>query len=355
MLSSRLLIASMSVLAASCNTAPSDSATESAALTLPPLPAVCNTCYCQPGYAFDNGVCASAGFPDQPCENQCTGNPLQLGAWVDPKGKWGPPNITGLENFIADTVPTHLFRFDYSLHYEGFDKSAQKFPTDVEQTGDGADGRIPIISLGCETDDDRANLVTEIQEIADAYGKFGSPVMVRYCWEMNLVKNGVTKAGRTTTEFKSDWQNLHDTLIADQKAEFGGTNVLWFFCPADVGGSDYYPGDRYVDYAGFDAYDKKGDGLEATLSAAYSKYAFINRPFIVGETGAHGVNQLTYLDVDAVATFANDFPKIVGVDYFDAYNDTKPFDDDWTLSGYPPPPGKNGLDTFRKFVVATKQ
>lgn len=115
-------------------------------------------------------------------------------------------------------------------------------------------------------------------------------------------------------DFIGAWKRIHDRMIAS-----GATQVLWYFCPSEVGGIPYYPGDAYVDYAGWDAYDRNAKGLVATMQPPYLAYAGINKPFIVGETGAEGaLDQATYLDGEARAVLATQFPKIVGVEYFDA-------------------------------------
>ncbi len=234
----------------------------------------------------------------------------------------GPTTIDQLETAIGRTL-------DYSLHYEYL---AETFPNAAEMA-DAASGRTPMISLHCgvAADIGSGTLDAQIDARATAYAAFGKPVLLRYCWEMNLQMRGVTP-----TDFVAAWKRMHDRTIAR-----GANNVLWFFCPSHGTGLAYYPGDAYVDYAGWDAYDDRGAGLAATMGPPYSAYTSINKPFIVGETGAMAsLNQATYLDGSSRALLTGQFPKIVGITYFDASGAV-----DWSLS-------PAGLAAFKAFALS---
>jgi hypothetical protein len=247
---------------------------------------------------------------------------LQVGAWVKPISGGGPTTIAGLEAAIGRTL-------DYALHYDPF---GQAFPS-ADELDDAAHGRTPIVSLGCATPADVASglLDAAIDARAAAYAAYGHPILLRYCWEMNIHVPAVTPA-----DFIEAWRHLHDRTIA-----MGATNVRWYFCPAHDTGLPYYPGDAYVDVAGWDVYDRTGAGLAATLAPSYAAYASIAKPFIVGETGARAsLDQATYLDGAAGATLATAFPKIVGLNYFDAAGAI-----DWSLD-------PAGVAAFKAFAAA---
>ena len=93
-------------------------------------------------------------------------------------------------------------------------------------------------------------------------------------------------------------------------------------------------------------YDRTGRGLVATLSGPYAAYSNINKPFIVGETGEGvGGDQGSYLDGNAAAILAQQFPKIVGVDYFDAPGNHVDAGIDYSFT-------PAGLKAFKAFVAA---
>jgi hypothetical protein len=300
----------------------------------PDPPACASVCLCNPGYSpsSDGTICVpdeclpkSCSDPDnclQVCPNEpCYYDCVRVGARINPSTPTGPQSIDDVDCSVGRPL-------DYSLHYEDFEVSAAKFPG--ETADDAQTGSTPIISLGCETDADRANLESEIEGLADAYWQFGRPILVRYCWEMNIPKDGGSAPrGGDSRTFVPEWQHLHDRLTHLQKVKYGSSNVLWFFCPSSSGGADYFPGDQYIDYAGWDDYDNYGVGFYLTMNPDYNTYASItSKPFIIGETGTSPSGQPGYFD-DAEYALGRSFQRIVGMNYFDAGNDKG---GDWEFS-----------------------
>ena len=98
---------------------------------------------------------------------------------------------------------------------------------------------------------------------AQAVKTFGQKFFLRWGHEMNGnwypwdgANNGANLAATTT--FISAYRHIHDLFVAA-----GATNALWVFCPNvdSVPGDswnqwqNYYPGDAYVDWMGFDGYN----------------------------------------------------------------------------------------------------
>jgi beta-mannanase len=106
--------------------------------------------------------------------------------------------------------------------------------------------------------------------------------------------NGASLAATAT--FISAYRHIHDLFVA-----VGATNAVWVFCPnvASVPGDswnqwqNYYPGDAYVDWMGFDGYNW---GTIMTTSAwqmfptiagtIYSGLATKGKPIMIPETAS---------------------------------------------------------------------
>jgi endoglucanase len=258
---------------------------------------------------------------------------IGVGAWVNPSpADGGPTTIDALEAAIGRTL-------DYALHYGSF---ASAFPSPPEKD-DLAHGRIPILSITCGSPTTLlgGGYDSEIDTLATSIGSFGETVEMRYCDEMNLPHNNLTPS-----QFIPMWQYVHDRFVAD-----GVANVRWFWCPSNENadpssGVAYYPGDAYVDDAGYDAYDDNSVGFEVLMDTIYPSYAPIGKPMIVGETGAmRSTNQGTYLGDDAASLIRSRYPLIHALVYFDA--DPPGAIGDWDLS-------QAGLASFRLFAQAAE-
>ena len=323
-----------------------------------------------------NPCVPSGGCETTACNNECTA-PLQLGALVgrDASDAGLPTSLDELADYVADAAPgsaplVHSLEFyddpDGSAQGTGFLDAAAAFTSQLADSksdlyADSVAGRVPIVALGCEPiGADAGSVDPTIEALAQAYGSyqgtlpdggFGTlPVIVRYCFEMNS-GGGNSGNGGTYEQFKSAWRHLHDQLTCDQNADGGTTNVYWFFCPAGDGDaangtSPWYPGDAYVDFAGFDAFDRQELGLAYTLGGPYQAYGMINKPFIIGATGSNGLDggdQASYLDSAAATTLFTQFPKIVALDVFDSAGKVAGLDYRFSTTG---------LKSFVKFAAA---
>jgi beta-mannanase len=92
------------------------------------------------------------------------------------------------------------------------------------------------------------------------------------------------------------YRHLHDLFVAE-----GAANVLWVFCPnfesvpsaAWNQWASYYPGDAYVDWMGFDGYNRGTSEAGSTwrtftqvAGTLYAGLAAKGKPIMIGETAS---------------------------------------------------------------------
>lgn len=284
------------------------------------------------------------------------------------------------------------------MHYYDWSSASggASFPdtSNTDMADDVAKGRIPVVSWFCPSGGHLSDVAAAsgsspsgsaaaadyqvIIATAQVIKKFGTPFLLRFAWEMNEGSNSQCQDAQDPQQnFIAAWQNLW--TIFEQE---GVTQVAWLWNPgappADAAGAmAYYPGAQYVDWMGFDGYDKDlstdhdfGDILgpyyEAALqlSGVASSAGSPGKPFLIGETGECQSYQAHYFSTAQaeiegnLSTSANPnqytFPQVKGFMYFDAIGAyTKCTDGtNWTFntssSGVTPPipPLPAGLAAF---------
>jgi hypothetical protein len=204
-----------------------------------------------------------------------------------------------------------------------------------------ATGATPFIDWTCTSDASiiNGNQDALITSYAQALKSFGRPVFLRWFWEMNLVNLPRTSGCLGTlgaSGYIQAWQHIW-TIFQNQ----GAGNVAFVWCPSINGatfGSTFYPGDSYVDWIGWDGYDRK-QSASATLAQFtpfYANWVTHGKPLVLGETGAT-TDQATYLAALATA-LPTSFPQVRAVLYYDSKSTL-----DWTLVDAP---GNLGADQF---------
>ncbi len=264
-----------------------------------------------------------------------------LGEFVDPLGTGPSPAQTAtFESQIGRTLA-------YNMHFYGFE---QTFPG-PDESDDVAHGRIPLIAWNCGDSDARLAAGYDDAKIikrAKAIKAFGSPIFLRWFWEMNL--NDTNNAPRTqcyspTTDLPGGyfsplqyiraWNHIHAVFAAQ-----GVTNVVWLWCVANAHGgpSQYYPGDSTVDWVGMDDYDTNDVSLNNTLFIQAEELSqFQEKPFMVTETGAHASVQPAFL-TGAENVLQTDYPWARAVGYLDSAGSYQ----NWVLT----PGGLSAFSTF---------
>jgi len=128
-----------------------------------------------------------------------------------------------------------------------------------------------------------ARWMHELDLIADGLQQLqtnGVVVLWRPFHEMN--GNWFWWDGKDPDTFKKLWQQMFDYFTQAR----GLNNLLWVYAPNHGSNTAaYYPGDRYVDIVGLDAYT---DDVDTNHIFGYPEVAALPKPFGFTEFGPHG-------------------------------------------------------------------
>ncbi len=211
-----------------------------------------------------------------------------------------------------------------------FDRWGDAFPTPAERAY-AAHGQIPFLNLkGIPSE----RIVDGSQDgylraRARAVRELGRPVMISYYAEMDRRSRS---AVGTPQQFVEAWRHIVG-IFRDE----GAHNAVWVWCATGDGlrGSHphapaFYPGDGYVDWACFDAYDwPRGDGRphRSFADIAGEPYRYLvkhmpGKPIMLGEFGtvedpADPAAKAQWF-AQAAETIRRDMPDLHALVYFDA-------------------------------------
>ncbi|MFN8620861.1 MAG: glycosyl hydrolase [Chloroflexota bacterium] len=161
---------------------------------------------------------------------------------------------------------------------------------------------------------------------ARAAAAYGRPVLVRFAFEMNgtWFPWSVGRPGNSPAEFVAAWRHVVGLVRAE-----GATDVRFIWNPAGGGPAlarlplaSIYPGDAWVDYAGFDAYNRDTAAgwrsmVELYRPAMRAIRALTRRPVIVAETGSvPGARKAAWIRT-GYPEVRRRWPGIVAIVYFD--------------------------------------
>jgi hypothetical protein len=216
--------------------------------------------------------------------------------------------------------------------------------------GDLAGGRIPLITweawnngVGAPLDDIVGGTYDGmIRSRALAVKSLGQKFFLRWGHEMNGnwypwsgASNGANAAA--TAKFIAAYRHIHDLFVAS-----GATNVLWVFCPNvdSVPGDawnqwpNYYPGDAYVDWMGFDGYNwgtvmatSTWQTFPAIAARIYGGLAAKGKPIMVPETASAelGGDKAAWID-GVLPALESTFPAVKALLWFEMNKET-----DWRI------------------------
>lgn len=181
---------------------------------------------------------------------------------------------------------------------------------------------------------------------AQAVKAFGKKFFLRWGHEMNGnwypwggANNGANLAATTT--FISAYRHIHDLFVAA-----GATNALWVFCPnvASVPGDswnqwqNYYPGDAYVDWMGFDGYNwgtvqatSTWQTFPAITGSIYTSLAAKGKPIMIAETASaeQGGDKTAWI-AGILPAMKSMFPAVKALVWFQMNKET-----DWRVDSSP--------------------
>jgi hypothetical protein len=167
-----------------------------------------------------------------------------------------------------------------------------------------------------------------IRQFARDAAAYKKPVFIRLAHEMNgnWYPWGAVN-GNTPAEYIAMWRHVHD-IFMNEKAG----NVIWLWSPnnTDIHGLadnvlSYYPGDTYVDWVGFSAFnwgEQNGYHWKSFREIAepiYSKLEFLDKPVMVAEvssTNTGGIKEQWF--EETLRNGLEFFPNIKGVVFYNA-------------------------------------
>jgi hypothetical protein len=220
------------------------------------------------------------------------------------------------ESQVGRKWAIHLGYFDWALDFASFAQS------------DIAAGRIPYVTvepwnvtldaIASGSED------STIQSRAAGTKALNGKVLLRFAHEMNgnwYPWDGYHNGANTAAPAKyiAAYRHVKDVFVAA-----GVTNVLWVFCPnvdsvpSDAWNqwSNYYPGDTYVDWTCYDAYNWGTDTFAAMTTRIYSGLSAKNKPIMLGETSTQDVEKATWISA-IIPAMKSQFPMLKALVWFD--------------------------------------
>ena len=172
--------------------------------------------------------------------------------------------------------------------------------------------------------------------VAHEVTALGEPVFVRFAHEMNLPSSPAGPTQNSPAAFVAAWRHVVDTFRA---AGAASAKFVWSpnvdcngGCPFD----DYYPGDRWVDWAGLDGYNSGGADwrtLDNVFARSYLALTRLtDRPLMIAETASSesGGDKAGWIRAGLTQTVPRDFPRVRMVVWFDRVKEQ-----DWRVNSSP--------------------
>jgi hypothetical protein len=181
------------------------------------------------------------------------------------------------------------------------------------------------------------NYDTYIRSWAQSARDWGGSLVLRFAHEMDgdWFPWGIGHGTNTAAKFVAGWQHVWN--IFRGPGGVGATNVKFLWSPT-IPKSQFYPGDAYVDFVGFSAFNWNMLGwpgwwsLNSFLSFRTGKARQITKkPIIVAETGSTSIggNKANWITKGYTTAYAK-YPYIVAIIYFDV--NMLPGQVDWRLT-----------------------
>ena len=185
----------------------------------------------------------------------------------------------------------------------------------------------------------------QIRRYADAVRSFSCRVAISFGHEMNGWWYSWGLPATTPATFIAAWRHVHDIFAAE-----GASNVIWSWDPSHLyrrygsksasPASEWYPGDRYVDWIGIDGYLRRGQTFGQIFAHQLRNIRAITaKPVFLAETGVAGSPSQAWQIAQLFASLRQ--YHLAGLVWFDL-NRKQP----WRLEGRPA-----GLAAYRKAVA----
>lgn len=230
------------------------------------------------------------------CKDATPATPF-VGIAINPRIQ---PHVLSFQQATGTQVSVVEFYNRFQQHFQ-FSEAAQAV----------ALGKLPLIQLDPRQPKGSTAFVTaqiaeghwdsHIRQYAEAVKKFRCEVALSFGHEMNgwwypwghcaVHFPGCPQPGVRPATFKAAWKRIHDIFAA-----LGVTNVIWCWDPTHqyrhsgaTLASQWYPGDKYVDWIGIDGYLGSGDNFATIFARQLRNIRRVaHRPIFLAETGVDG-------------------------------------------------------------------
>ncbi len=142
------------------------------------------------------------------------------------------------------------------------------------------------------------NFESYIKQYADDVRNYRMPVMIRFAHEMNGNWYPWGSTFNTPDEYIAAWRHVHNIFVKE-----GATNVTWIWSPNAIYFDPhvpfasqiekFYPGDKYVDWVGFSAFNWAGKYKQnvwtqpdVLFSPTVESLLKFHKPIIIAETAS---------------------------------------------------------------------
>jgi len=155
-------------------------------------------------------------------------------------------------------------------------------------------------------------------------GAWGHPFFLLLDPEMNGTWAAYSpgKNGNTAADFVAAWRHFHDVAV-----NAGAKNITWVWCPnVDPSNiytpySQLYPGDAYVDWTGFNGFNRDGKSSFSWLfGSSYNSLLQIapTKPILISETGSDELlgTKVSWITDAFLTQLPKNFPRIKAVTWF---------------------------------------
>jgi len=160
-----------------------------------------------------------------------------------------------------------------------------------------------------------------LRAIANQIKLYGRTVYLRFAHEMNgsWYPWAESVNGNGPGQYRTAWRHVHDLF-----APITGSQVRWVWSPNAINSlpadapslGELFPGDSYVDFLGFTAYEHHSGKPAETLGKTISRLSRLSaKPILLAETGVTGPGKQAWLR--NIGDYLESQRRVVGFVYFD--------------------------------------
>lgn len=249
------------------------------------------------------------------------------GAWINGNAYYGPGHFAmpPWDMLPQDQFESNVGKKASIIHYGNGPWWAEEFATSFADKVT-ARGSYVFIDQQCGASDLPAITAgthdAAITAWAETVAAWGKPMFFRWNSEFN-------SRGLPAADFVAAWRHAKDLCDAN-----GAVNVTWVWCPNQTTAGEnlapWYPGDSYVDWLAFDAYNwgsESGNAYlswgdtHATFADTYDKVSALSstKPIMVAETASNeaGGDKAAWITELFSAQIPVTFPRIKAVCWFE--------------------------------------